>query len=93
MPAGSVQLAAQGGVPAVGEVVVYWPGGSYDATDGHVAVVVAVDPDPAASSGISGYWVSEANFIGLGQVDERHIAWPDPQVRGVILASPQGVAA
>jgi hypothetical protein len=93
MPPGSVQLAAQGGVPAVGEVVVYWPGGSYDATDGHVAVVVAVDPDPAASSGISGYWVSEANFTGLGQVDERHIAWPDPQVRGFILASPQEVAA
>jgi surface antigen len=93
MPAGSVQLAAQGGVPALGEVVVYWPGGSYDATDGHVAVVVAVDPDPSASSGISGYWVSEANFIGLGQVDERHIAWPDPQVRGFILASPQEVSA
>ena len=93
MPAGSVQLAAQGAVPAVGDDVVYWPGGSYNATDGHVAVVIAVDPDPDASSGISGYWVSEANFLGLGQVDERHIAWPDPQVRGFILASPQGSGA
>jgi hypothetical protein len=93
MPAGSVQLAAQGAVPAVGDDVVYWPGGSYNATDGHVAVVIAVDPDPAASSGISGYWISEANFLGLGGVDERHIAWPDPQVRGFILASPQGSGA
>jgi surface antigen len=89
MPEGSVQLASQGAVPQVGDVVVFLPGGSYNLTLGHVAVVIAVDPDPSSSAGLSGYWISESNFLGLGVVDERHIAWPDPQVRGFILASPQ----
>jgi surface antigen len=92
MPAGSVLVAGSpDAIPQVGDIVVYLPGGDYNATLGHVAVVVAVDVDPAAPQGISGYWISEMNVIGLGKVDERHIAWPDPQVRGFILAMPPEV--
>ena len=92
MPPGSVLLAGQpDAVPAVGDIVVYQRGFSYNVSLGHVAVVVAVDPDPGAPQGISGYWVSEMNFIGLGKVDERHIAWPDPAVAALIPGMPPGV--
>ncbi len=63
--------------PLPGEIVVYRRGGPYDPRFGHVALVVAVTPTT--------YTVSEANFYGLGVIDIRSIAWPDPHVAGFIL--------
>jgi peptidoglycan DL-endopeptidase CwlO len=63
--------------PLPGEIVVYRRGGPYDPRYGHVALVVAVSP--------TGYTVSEANYSGLGVIDMRSIAWPDPHVAGFIV--------
>jgi len=76
-----VNAEAQGkqnsSVPLPGEIVVYQRGGPYDPRYGHVALVVAVTP--------AGYTVSEANYYGLGVIDTRSIAWPDPHVAGFIV--------
>ena len=62
--------------PSPGEIAVYIRGGQYDAQYGHVAFVIAATA--------TGYTVAEANVDGLGVVDTRVIAWPDPQVAGFI---------
>jgi surface antigen len=63
-------------VPLPGEIVVYRRGGPYDPRYGHVALVIAVSP--------TSYTVSEANYYGLGVIDDRSIPWPDPHVAGFI---------
>jgi surface antigen len=63
--------------PLPGEIAVYRRGGAYSSQDGHVALVVRVTP--------SSYTVEEANYNGLGIIDTRTIAWPDPGVAGFIL--------
>ncbi len=63
-------------VPTVGSIVVYRRGKPYDAANGHVALVVGTTP--------VSYSVAEMNYIGLGRVDVRTIAWPDPHVEGFI---------
>jgi surface antigen len=63
--------------PLPGEIVVYRRGGPYDPRYGHVALVIAVSP--------TSYTVSEANYYGLGVIDERSIPWPDPHVAGFIV--------
>ena len=62
-------------VPSVGAIVVYGAGNGYSDV-GHVAIVVAAQPDQ--------YTVSEMNYLGLGIVDERTIAWPDSHILGFI---------
>lgn len=64
-------------LPLPGAIVVYRRGGPYDPLDGHVALVVAITP--------TSYTVSEANYYGLGVIDTRSIAWPDPHVAGFIM--------
>jgi surface antigen len=64
-------------MPLPGEIVVYRRGGPYDPLDGHVALVMAITP--------TSYTVSEANYYGLGVIDTRSIAWPDPHVAGFIV--------
>ena len=64
-------------MPLPGEIVVYRRGGPYDPLDGHVALVVGITP--------TSYTVSEANYYGLGVIDTRSIAWPDPHVAGFIV--------
>ena len=44
---------------------------------GHVGIVIAVAP--------SSYTVAEMNYRGEGVVDQRIVAWPDPDVEGFIL--------
>ena len=61
--------------PSVGDFVVWGPGDGYSSY-GHVAIVVATSP--------TSYTVSEANYVGLGVVDERTIAWPDRATEGFI---------
>ncbi|TMB90731.1 MAG: CHAP domain-containing protein [Chloroflexi bacterium] len=63
--------------PLPGEIAVYRRGGAYSSQDGHVALVLRVTP--------SSYTVEEANYYGLGIIDTRTIAWPDPGVAGFIL--------
>jgi len=64
--------------PSVGAIAVYAPGGhgQYSLAYGHVALVTGV----TATS----YTVSEMNHAGLGVVDTRTVAWPDPDVLGFI---------
>lgn len=65
--------------PVEGAIVVYVRAGPYDHQFGHVAIVEAVTP--------TNYTVSEMNnsaLGGLGIVDQRTIAWPDPYVQGFI---------
>ena len=71
VPAGALVLRLLNNLKAV-----YLRGGSYDSRYGHVALVVAAWP--------AGYVVAEANYDGLGVIDTRSIAWPDPQVAGFI---------
>ena len=75
-----LNAAAQGyatsGTPQYRAIAVY-PAGSAYSQYGHVAVVIAVTP--------TSYTVSEMNYRGLGVVDQRTIAWPDPLVEGFIL--------
>jgi surface antigen len=63
-------------MPRAGEIAVYRRGGRYDASYGHVALVVAV-------TNVS-YTVAEAHYRGLGVVGTRTIRWPDPLVAGFI---------
>jgi surface antigen len=55
----------EGRTPRVGSLVVFGPGHGYSQF-GHVAYVVAVQ-------GSSSFTVDEANMLGLGIVDQRHI--------------------
>ncbi|MGA8416004.1 MAG: CHAP domain-containing protein [Candidatus Dormiibacterota bacterium] len=55
----------EGRTPRVGSLVVFGPGNGYSQF-GHVAYVVAVQ-------GSSSFTVDEANMLGLGVVDQRHI--------------------
>jgi len=55
----------EGMTPRVGSLVVFGPGHGYSGF-GHVAYVVAVQ-------GRSSFTVDEANMLGLGVVDQRHI--------------------
>jgi peptidoglycan DL-endopeptidase CwlO len=55
----------EGRTPRVGSLVVFAPGGNYSQF-GHVAYVVAVQ-------GPRSFTVDEANMLGLGVVDQRHI--------------------
>jgi hypothetical protein len=73
--AASAQGHGISSTPAVGYVVAWGAGWPYSDV-GHVAIVVAV----SASS----YTVSEMHYAGLGVVDLRTIAWPDPHVQGFI---------
>lgn len=78
-----VNARAQGisaaAAPSVGAIAVYWPGGDYDPSYGHVAIVTAVSA--------TNYTVSEMNAIGWGKVSTRVLAWPDPQAQGFIPAT------
>jgi surface antigen len=56
----------EGRTPRVGSLVVFGPGHGYSQF-GHVAYVVAV-------MGSSSFTVDEANMLGLGVVDQRHIS-------------------
>ena len=67
---------ATSATPQYKSIVVYPAGRGYSQY-GHVAVVVAVTP--------TSYTVSEMNYKGLGIVDQRTVAWPDPVVEGFIL--------
>ena len=51
--------------PRVGSMVVFGPGHGYSQF-GHVAYVVAVQ-------GSTSFTIDEANVLGLGVVDQRHI--------------------
>lgn len=65
--------------PVAGAIVVFSRGGPYDHQFGHVAIVEAVSP--------TDYTISEMNnsaLGGLGIVDQRTIAWPDPYVQGFV---------
>jgi surface antigen len=55
----------EGMTPRVGSLVVFGPGHGYSQF-GHVAYVVAVQ-------GRSSFTIDEANMLGLGVVDQRHI--------------------
>lgn len=55
----------EGMTPRVGSIVVFGPGGGYS-FDGHVAYVVSVH-------GAHSFTIDEANFLGLGVVDQRNI--------------------
>jgi surface antigen len=55
----------EGMTPRVGSMVVFGPGNGYSQF-GHVAYVVAVQ-------GSGSFTVDEANMLGLGVVDQRHI--------------------
>jgi surface antigen len=70
------QGVATSATPTVGSIVVYHRGGTYNAVDGHVALVVAMTPDT--------YTVAEMNYAAFGKVDERVIRWPDAEVVGFI---------
>ena len=83
--------------PPIGGAVVWNPtpeynaqgqlsGWLYDQGTGHVGVVVSVDTNAAGT--VTGYWVSEMNFLGEGEVDERWVQWPDPDVLAFILPPP-----
>jgi surface antigen len=94
--AGLVEMdpEAEGEPPPIGGAVVWNPtrdgtGWLYDAGSGHVAVIVSVDTNVQGT--VTGYWVSEMNFLGEGEVDERWVAWPDPNVLAFILP-PAGTA-
>jgi surface antigen len=63
------------GVPSVGAIVVYRPGGPYSSL-GHVALVVAVERN--------NYRVSEMHAPEWGVVRERDVPWPDPFAQGFI---------
>jgi len=63
-------------MPRSGEIAVYQPGSGYDSGYGHVALVTDVSD--------TSYTVSEMNHQGLGVVDSRTIAWPDPHLEGFI---------
>ncbi len=63
------------GLPSLGALVVYRPGGDYSVL-GHVAIVIATAP--------GSYSVSEMNFIGWGEVSTRTVPWPDPHIAGFI---------
>lgn len=63
---------AVGSAPRAGSMVVFDPGGAYDPGFGHVAWVVAVLSSHS-------FVVDEANFLGLGIVDQRMI----PTLQGV----------
>jgi len=63
------------GVPSVGAIAVYRPGGTYSVY-GHVAIVIAVAP--------TSYVVSEMNAPHWGKVTTREIRWPDPEAAGFI---------
>jgi len=77
-------------LPPTGSTVSWKGGPFYDAAFGHVAVVVADDPDGR------GYWVSEMNFqypaltYGGNNVDTRHVAFPDPYLQGSIVGQFSG---
>ena len=58
------------------EAIAVYPVGSTYGQYGHVALVIGVTP--------TSYTVSEMNYKGLGVVDQRTIAWPDPLVEGFI---------
>jgi surface antigen len=62
----SMGAYAWGTTPRADSMVVFQPGGAYDPYYGHVAWVVAV-VSPTT------FIIREANFIGLGEVDEREI--------------------
>jgi len=61
--------------PSVGAVVVYRAGAAYS-SHGHVGIVIAMGPKT--------FRVSEMNYLGLDQVDERTAAWPDPEIEGFL---------
>lgn len=61
--------------PSVGAVVVWGAGAGYSVY-GHVAVVVGVNQ--------STFTVSEMNYVGLGVVDTRVVAWPGRDIEGFI---------
>ena len=63
------------GLPSVGAIAVYRPGGTYSVY-GHVAIVIAV----AQTS----YVVSEMNAPHWGKVTTRQIRWPDSEAAGFI---------
>ena len=69
------------GVPSVGAIAVYRPGGTYSVY-GHVAIVVAVAP--------ASYAVSEMNAPQWGKVTTREIRWPDPEAAGFIPLQREG---
>ena len=62
--------------PSVGAIVVYRASPGYNVVHGHVAVVIVVGP--------TSFRVSEMNFVGLGEVDQRDSPWPDWHVEGFI---------
>jgi len=67
--------ASTSALPQYHSIAVY-PASRFYSQYGHVALVVAVTP--------ASYTVSEMNYKGLGVVDQRTIAWPDPLVEGFI---------
>lgn len=65
--------------PAVGDVVVFAPGGGYSPAYGHVAYVVKVQS--SAGGSILGYEVSQADVpYGASYGTYADIPWPDPHV-------------
>lgn len=62
--------------PTVGAIAV-WRAGPRYSVYGHVGIVIAVAP--------TSYTVAEMNYRGEGVVDQRVVAWPDPDIEGFIL--------
>lgn len=78
----------EGHAPAVGAVVVFWPGGDGASSVGHVAYVEAVGPAPGTASyppvPAGEFEISEMNFAGWDRVSFRTIADGSSGVQGFI---------
>jgi surface antigen len=61
--------------PSVGGIAV-WRAGPRYSMYGHVGIVIRVTP--------YSYTVAEMNFVGNGIIDQRVVAWPDPDIQGFI---------
>ena len=74
----------EGHVPAVGAVVVFWPGGDGASSVGHVAYVEAVGPADGVPAGE--FKLSEMNFNGWNRVNYRILPNNSGGIQGFIYA-------
>ncbi|MDQ2961129.1 MAG: CHAP domain-containing protein [Candidatus Dormibacteraeota bacterium] len=75
---------AEGHSPAVGAVVVFWPGGDGASGIGHVAYVEAVGPAAGVPAGY--FRQSEMNFAGWNRVSYRILPGNSSGIQGFIYA-------
>ncbi|MHB8717278.1 MAG: CHAP domain-containing protein [Candidatus Dormibacteria bacterium] len=74
----------EGHAPAVGAVVVFWPGGDGASSVGHVAYVEAVGPADGVPAG--DFKLSEMNFNGWDRVNYRVLPDNSSGIQGFIYA-------